>query len=380
MGTSQKKKQELESKRNKVIEMAKSGHSLTEIVESMSLSSVTVRKYLDGMKIPNYLSICTVCSVKFPSDKPKSRCSKECDSKFSSDRERNKRNDKYINSKENYDYVCCKICGHKGADLGTHLTNFHDMNSEKYKRLYGNDSKIKCDKLIENLTGDKNPAYQHGGKYSPFSKNFLYSNQTNIDELITKAKNTKQANNNDTTKVEYYLKLTKGNQEEAERLLSERQSTFSLNKCIKKYGKEKGREVWLERQEKWHNSYKKSNFSKISQLLFWDIVEKLDNLDYIHFAQLGPNKEKDLSGNNNEIRLKLDLVILPDFIDTKTKKIIEFDGTYWHGKVGQGNKEREQKRNEVLLKEGFKILHIKESDYKQDKQGTITKCLNFLKQ
>ena len=38
-----------------------------------------------------------------------------------------------------------------------------------------------------------------------------------------------------------------------------------------------------------------------------------------------------MSGNNNELRLRLnEKLILPDFIDTNLNKIIEFDGTYWH--------------------------------------------------
>lgn len=54
-------------------------------------------------------------------------------------------------------------------------------------------------------------------------------------------------------RIEYYL--AKGmSYEDAEKALKERQSTFSKEKCIKKYGKEKGEEIWLERQNKWLNS------------------------------------------------------------------------------------------------------------------------------
>ena len=45
-------------------------------------------------------------------------------------------------------------------------------------------------------------------------------------------------------KIEYYLK--KGlNEEEAKLALKERQTTFSLEKCIKKYGFEEGTKKWL---------------------------------------------------------------------------------------------------------------------------------------
>lgn len=40
---------------------------------------------------------------------------------------------KYENAIEGEDYVVCKICGYKGADLGTHIKT-HGMNSKNIKR------------------------------------------------------------------------------------------------------------------------------------------------------------------------------------------------------------------------------------------------------
>jgi len=49
--------------------------------------------------------------------------------------------------------------------------------------------------------------------------------------------------------------LNKGyNEEEARSNISKSQSTFSLEKCISKYGEIKGRKVWQDRQQKWLNS------------------------------------------------------------------------------------------------------------------------------
>ena len=42
--------------------------------------------------------------------------------------------------------------------------------------------------------------------------------------------------------------------EESISMVSKVQSTFSLNKCIEKYGEEKGKSVWDERQKKWQKS------------------------------------------------------------------------------------------------------------------------------
>ena len=120
------------------------------------------------------------------------------------------------------------------------------------------------------------------------------------------------------------------------------------------------------------SSYKKQNFSKISQELFMAIEEKYHGNTF--FAT--KNRPEMSEYLNNEYRL--DIGVLPDYIDINTNKIIEFDGDYWHGKVG--NVERDRKRDEKLKSAGYKVIHIKESEYKCDKQGTIDKCIKFLTQ
>lgn len=52
-------------------------------------------------------------------------------------------------------------------------------------------------------------------------------------------------------------------EEEAKYALSERQCTFSLEKCVKKYGEEEGLKRFNIRQEKWQNTLNnKSNKEK----------------------------------------------------------------------------------------------------------------------
>lgn len=194
----------------------------------------------------------------------------------------------------------------------------------------------------------------------------------------------KSKNNNAVQKVSSkrcieYWTIRGFSEAEAKENISKEQTTFSLEKCIEKYGEDGGKQRWLDRQEKWHNSYKKSNFSKVSQLLFWEICSHLNSLDNIFFAELDENKKPDKSGRNNELRLKLDRLLLPDFIDVNSKKIIEFDGTYWHGLVGKGNKNRDIERNEIYKKNGYLIHRVSENDYKSKKQTAIEECLNFLK-
>jgi very-short-patch-repair endonuclease len=56
--------------------------------------------------------------------------------------------------------------------------------------------------------------------------------------------------------------------------------------------------------------------------------------------------------------------------------VIEFDGDYWHGKMG--NIERENNRDNKLLNEGYKVLHIKEIDWKENPKGIINMCKEFI--
>jgi hypothetical protein len=266
-------------------------------------------------------------------------------------------------------------------ELTNHIFRKHNIKAAKYREMFP-DAPIRSDALLkqqsERIKGDKNPAYQHGGKYSPFSLKYIHGTD-NVEATKKKAKENK-TKDKDNTQIEYWLTKTSGNLDEAQKLLSQRQATFSLKSCIEKHGEKEGKQIWLDRQERWHSNYKKSNFSKISQELFWNITEQLDVCNNIHFAELDEHKQKDASGVNHEVVMKLDeMVIKPDFIDTKQKKIIEFDGEYWHGKVGHGNKEREEKRDRALIQRNYQVLRIGEKEYKSDKNGTIEKCLTFLK-
>ena len=98
-----------------------------------------------------------------------------------------------------------------------------------------------------------------------------------------------------TTQIGYWLK--KGyTEEESKKKISNRQITFSLQLCIEKYGEVLGKEKWMDRQIKWIQNYKKNNFSKVSQDLFWSFYDKIKENE-IYFATL-KNGKKDESGKN----------------------------------------------------------------------------------
>ena len=123
--------------------------------------------------------------------------------------------------------------------------------------------------------GDKNPSRRkevREGRKSIFSENYIGYDGLSKEEkeqkisllLKTLAENKKKNNTNPLT-VEYYI--AKGySEDEAKELLKKRQSTFSLQKCIEKYGEEKGKEVFDERQKKWQQTLNSKPIEEINRI------------------------------------------------------------------------------------------------------------------
>jgi hypothetical protein len=265
--------------------------------------------------------------------------------------------------------MICAYCSSKFYK-GNKTSN---TNLEYLTLIYGIEvAKDKVKEHSKRVKGNKNPGYNHQGRLSPFSKKFIKGDVRK--ETIKKANKTKQDNPlNNPMHRDYYLPQCNCNYDIADFLFRERQATGRKDKFIERYGEEEGLRRWKERQKKWLKSYRKSNFSKISQDLFWNIVDVFGT-DGITFAELeyckayfdGSNKEKVIKTSKSFIKA--------DFI--YKNKIIEFDGDYWHGK--NGNIQRETKRDKYLMNKNYKILHIKECDYNKNKEKEIKKCLRFL--
>jgi hypothetical protein len=293
-----------------------------------------------------------------------------------------------------------KICGSKECLGKTRATGTYEflmykyniskedalIEQEKRASIRGERIKEEFDKLYDN-DNDFHKKRSHNTKEFWINKGYNEQEAEEKSKTVmkmihnktwTKRRNNPESYDNvNTTQLKYWL--DKGySEEEAEQKRSNRQITFSLKICIDKYGEEKGKEIWLNRQLQWHKNFKKSNFSKISQELFWAVYNRLDNDSKVDvlFATI-KDGQKDDSGSNNEERLKLEKVILPDFISLYTKRIIEFNGVYYHRNTPE-NKKREIKRHEILIKNGYEVLYIDENKYKQNKEKVIQECIEFL--
>jgi len=88
-------------------------------------------------------------------------------------------------------------------------------------------------------------------------------------EIIKKIKKSKKENPENKTfypnQIGYWLKQGYS-EEESKQKVKERQTTFCLDKCIEKYGKEKGIERWEQRQEKWQNTLNSKTQDEIDDI------------------------------------------------------------------------------------------------------------------
>jgi very-short-patch-repair endonuclease len=171
--------------------------------------------------------------------------------------------------------------------------------------------------------------------------------------------------------------------------LKDRQTTFSKEVCIKKYGEVEGLRVWQERQKLWKskvfndNQWLGGGVSKVSNELFEKIIS-LSNLKSVD-TLYGIKNEKFIS--NNKTHYKYDFTYLP------TKKIIEFNGDYWHCNPDLYKADYYHKIKKMTARKiwdydnvkiatakhhGYDILVIWEDDYRKEPNKVINKCINFL--
>ena len=256
-------------------------------------------------------------------------------------------------------------------------------------------------KLYDEKMKAKNPFTGHGKELSPFSKDFIgYKNLSEEEKLEAQKSATKHHEiGRNTNQKEYWMKRGYS-EEESIKMVSERQQTFSKEICIEKYGKEEGIKIWKERQLKWQKTLKSKSpeeqeriarakcnwdkgYSAISQELFWKIYEKIKDkvdTDSIYFATYNRLSHKDDKSERNYEYFHISKNgqhFFFDFLLRNKKRIIEFDGDYWHGDA-RGNQERDRIRDKILKEEGYDILHIPEKDFKREPAAMVDNCVRFL--
>lgn len=226
---------------------------------------------------------CIYCGIEFE-DHTKSKCC--C-------------NDHYVRHKntlkfpDGSDFVECKICGFRGADIHCHIKKTHQMTIKDYCDTYKiNELELQSESCRKHNSDMQKLAYKEGslkgwakgdanpscrpevknGRRSIFSENYKgYDGLTKeqkrqkIDDIFSTLAENKHKNHTNPLTLDYYV--AKGHSiDEAKKLLKQRQSTFSLEKCIKKYGEEKGTQIFNERQRKWQNTLNSKPIEEINRI------------------------------------------------------------------------------------------------------------------
>ncbi len=221
------------------------------------------------------IKACLHCNVETLMDPRSKMCSSECKREFNIKENIIRSIEKY---KDDDSIPTCKICGFKAESLQMHIQSIHKMKVSDYQKKFncGAEATV-CSRLrtvfSENVKGEKNVWFNHGGTLSPFSKKSKqYSHMTDeeldiqLKKMYSLISETMKGNDNaNNTRIEYYLNQGM-NEEEAGVALKKRQTTFSLEKCISKYGEVEGKRKWLERQEKWQNTLTSKSQEEIADI------------------------------------------------------------------------------------------------------------------
>ena len=264
------------------------------------------------------------------------------------------------------------------------------MKDEKYRTL-----------MSKKFKGENNPNHksktseEYRKTLSPFSKSFKgYSNIEDKEKAVSSFAKQAFANRLTETNFEYWKNKYEDIETAVEKY-KERQRTFTIDKCIKKYGEEKGIKVWQKRNREWgekiNDMYKNGDFVKFSKNnysnLELEFIQKIvDNLKCKNkYYSALDGKQFFRYFPSQKITHSYDFVI--------DNKIIEFHGDYWHcnpntyepayihkviGTTAKDIWESDKNKKSLIEQEGFLVMVIWESEYKSNPIKTIEKCINFI--
>lgn len=293
---------------------------------------------------------------------------------------------KKSHNRENFKYVCLED-GNKFAhlkNLSRHINSLGITPEEYYLKFYKKEGEGQC-KWCGKNTKFKNVEVGYDKFCHNTGCNILWYNKHRDRVKMASEKTSKLFLEGDRLPTQIPYWINKGFDENtAKELIKKRQTTNSVDAIMRRTNcsKEDAETLRANITKKWIKSFKKMTYSKISQELFWSIYEKIkDDYSEIYFATLDSNKILDDSGKNHEFLVNVGKTHRKlDFYIKDVNKCIEFDGTYWHGITGKGNKTREEEREKQIKdKLNCKILHIKEADFVSNKEESINKCLDFIK-
>ena len=371
---------------------------------------------------------CVYCGSIFkPKAKNSVACSDECKKEYTKILVKRKRSKSLIeNGVENIDYVIDRWNGLATERIyGWWMKKMHpDKTIDDYKKEFPG-APIACEKDLYNTTkngglhmkeekyrkmfsekfkGENNPRHhskvsqQEIREASPFCKEFYDKRGLTEQDRQDFVKNALGDRNLD-TRLDYYLNLGMELQQ-AKEALSERQRTFTLEKCIEKYGEDEGRRKWDERQKKWAEimkiKYENGDYDKTPHNLIDSLSSQIEQ-EFV--TKLHSEMGLDINESYNSLSSKYQYSIysydykrrfLYDFV--YGNKIIEFNGDFWHanpnkydaddyirdGVLAKDIWEKDAIKKRVAEAEDFEIFVVWENEFRKHPDETIKKCIDFI--
>jgi hypothetical protein len=201
------------------------------------------------------------------------------------------------------------------------------------------------------------------------------------------------------TNLEYWIKKANGDKLRARKLLRERQSTFSLEKCIATHGELRGTQMWEQRQEKWQTTMQSKppeellrisrakqvrgnglRYGVVSQQLFWEVFNITQPLGYaIYFAELDQKtKVKAIQGNHEFVMFCDDVVYRPDFYIPDIGVWVEFDEKHHWGCTAAKASDVIRETNIKRVLKDVTFIRIKETEFADNPEDCVTKIVDVI--
>lgn len=230
------------------------------------------------------------------------------------------------------------------------------------------------------------------------SKNALrYSNK--------RWQNPEQYKDINSNQIGYWLKQGYS-EEEAKEKVKERQQTFTLEKCIQKYGEIEGRKRFEERQKKWQNTLQTKDdyievvIKRCSHSFYSNRSQELFDKLYKLLQDNNINCDVYYHNLNHEwgFGIKKHGGVLYDFVIPELKYAIEFNGNRFHpnkeklskeefknwtnpwGKTAKEQYKFDTFKNNAIIKKGFTLDIVWEDEYLENKDKILNIILNRIKQ
>jgi G:T-mismatch repair DNA endonuclease (very short patch repair protein) len=183
--------------------------------------------------------------------------------------------------------------------------------------------------------------------------------------------------------------------EDAKKLVSESQKYFSKEICIEKYGEEQGLKIWQDRQNNWQNTLKNKPSEEIARINKLKLFKggSVSKGETILFEYL--QKEKIPCKKQHAIQKDDISYYVYDIV--YQNKIIEYNGDFWHANPKKYKRcdvlrlpnntttaekiwKKDQGKIQFAQDQGYEVLIVWESDFKENKEEVLTKCIQFLTQ